>query len=90
MGNKNILTDYQVNSLSIINILNIYKEYCPEARFINLSTNKVYGDNPNKLSFVEKKYRFELSSKNKYYLHGFNESMSIDNCIHSFGAKTKC
>ena len=36
-----------------------------------------------------KKYRFELSSKNKYYLHGFIESMSIDNCIHSFFGASK-
>ena len=86
---KHILTDYKINSLSTINLLNIYKENCPEACFINLSTNKVYGDNPNKFDFIEKKYRFELSSKNKYFLHGFNESMSIDNCIHSFFGASK-
>ena len=37
-----------------------YSLYSPKAVFINLSTNKVYGDNINKLKFIEKKLRYEL------------------------------
>ena len=53
-----------------------------------MSTNKVYGDNPNNLELYETKSRFELKKKNKYY-KGINESFSIDNCIHSFFGVSK-
>ena len=85
----NIIEDFRVNAISTVQLLNAYKNYCPEACFINLSTNKVYGDIPNQFEFVEKKYRFEISPKNKFYSHGFDESLSIDNCIHSFFGASK-
>ena len=53
-----------------------------------MSTNKVYGDNPNNLELYETKSRFELEKKNKYY-KGINEGFSIDNCIHSFFGVSK-
>jgi CDP-paratose 2-epimerase len=53
-----------------------------------MSTNKVYGDNPNKLKFIEKKYRWEVSKKNKHY-YGIEENFSIDNCTHSFFGVSK-
>lgn len=53
-----------------------------------MSTNKVYGDNPNNLELYETKSRFELKKKNKYY-KGINEGFSIDNCIHSFFGVSK-
>ena len=43
----------------------MFKRFCPEASFINISTNKVYGDNPNKLDLIEGDTRFELN-KNLY------------------------
>ena len=53
-----------------------------------MSTNKVYGDNPNNLKIYETKNRFELKKNSKYY-NGINESFSIDNCIHSFFGVSK-
>ena len=53
-----------------------------------MSTNKVYGDNPNKLKFVEKKDRWELSKKNPFY-NGITENFSIDECTHSFFGVSK-
>ena len=51
-----------------------------------MSTNKVYGDNPNFLPLEENKSRWELNKKHKLF-KGIDENMSIDNCIHSlFGA----
>ena len=44
---KDPLIDYEVNSSATFNLLNLTKEYCPESSFIYISTNKVYGDNPN-------------------------------------------
>ena len=53
-----------------------------------MSTNKVYGDNPNKLNLLEKKNRWELSKKNKYF-KGIDEQFSIDHCTHSFFGVSK-
>ena len=53
-----------------------------------MSTNKVYGDNPNFLPLVEKSTRWEISSKHKYK-SGIDESMSLDNCTHSFFGTSK-
>ena len=52
-----------------------------------MSTNKVYGDNPNKLSLIEKKKRWEVN--NKKYWNGIDENFSIDNCTHSFFGVSK-
>ena len=53
-----------------------------------MSTNKVYGDNPNFLPLVEKKTRWEIKRSHKHY-SGIDESMSIDNCTHSFFGVSK-
>ena len=53
-----------------------------------MSTNKVYGDNPNKIKLIEKKYRWELKKNNKLY-NGIDEGFSIDNCTHSFFGVSK-
>ena len=47
--------DFEVNAKGTLNLLELCKIYCPEAPFIFMSTNKVYGDNPNKLVTIEKK-----------------------------------
>ena len=52
-----------------------------------MSTNKVYGDNPNFLPLIEKKLDGKLKS-HKYYA-GIDETMSIDNCTHSFFGVSK-
>ena len=64
------------------------KIYSPQAPFIFTSTNKVYGDNPNRLKLIEKNSRFEIPKKNKYY-KGINEKFSIDSCTHSFFGVSK-
>lgn len=83
---KDPLKDFKINSLGTFNLLELTKKYCPNAIFVFTSTNKVYGDNPNYLSFVEEKYRWELSRSHKYF-KGIDENFSIDKCTHSlFGA----
>ncbi|MFH1292395.1 MAG: NAD-dependent epimerase/dehydratase family protein [bacterium] len=83
---KEPITDFTVNANGTLVLLENYRKYCPEASFIFTSTNKVYGDTPNKLPLVELEKRFELSEDHQYY-QGIDESMSIDNCKHSiFGA----
>ena len=81
--------DFNVNAIGTLNMLNLTKKYLPKkTSFIYMSTNKVYGDNPNKLKIIENKLRFELS-KNNNYPNGINETMSIDNCVHSFFGVSK-
>ena len=80
--------DFNVNATGTLNLLELTKKYCPNAPFIFMSTNKVYGDNPNKLKILEKKTRWELSDNDKNY-DGINENFSIDNSTHSFFGVSK-
>jgi len=83
---KEPLTDFTINAYGTLILLENFRKYCPEAVFIFTSTNKVYGNNPNKLPVIELETRYELPTGHKFY-NGIDESMSIDNCIHSiFGA----
>ena len=59
---KNIRKDFEINALGTLNILESVKNYSPEAVFIFTSTNKVYGDNPNKIKLIEKKNIKKLNS----------------------------
>jgi CDP-paratose 2-epimerase len=63
-------------------LLELYRELNPTATFIFTSTNKVYGDTPNKLPLVEQETRYEIATDHRY-ANGIDESMSIDNSTHS-------
>ena len=80
--------DFDINAKGTLNLLELTKLYCPKAPFIFMSTNKVYGDNPNYLPLVEKKTRWEIKSTHKFK-SGIDETMSIDNCTHSFFGVSK-
>ena len=82
------LLDFNVNATGTLNLLELTKKYCPDAPFIFMSTNKVYGDNPNDLEFDEFKKRYDLKKNHKLY-KGINENFSIDKCIHSFFGVSK-
>ena len=79
-------TDFSVNASATLIMLEAFRKHCPKAAFIFTSTNKVYGDLPNTLPLVELEKRYELPQGHRYY-KGIDESMSVDNCLHSlFGA----
>ena len=80
--------DYHVNATGTLNLLELTKIFCPNAPFIFMSTNKVYGDSPNKLKLLEKKTRWELKNKDKLF-KGVDEGFSIDNSTHSFFGVSK-
>jgi CDP-paratose 2-epimerase len=82
------ILDFNVNASGTLNLLELTKKFCFNAPFIFMSTNKVYGDNPNKLSLIEKSKRWELKKNNSYY-RGIDEKFSIDNCTHSFFGVSK-
>ncbi|MCA9167231.1 MAG: SDR family NAD(P)-dependent oxidoreductase [Planctomycetales bacterium] len=80
-------TDFSVNAVGTLNMLEATRQFCRDAVFIFTSTNKVYGDTPNRLPLVEQETRWEISPDHPYFEHGIPESMSIDQTLHSlFGA----
>jgi CDP-paratose 2-epimerase len=80
------LSDFSVNANGTLNLLQITREFCPDAVFIFTSTNKVYGDLPNQLPLIEQERRWEIDPTHKYH-SGISEDMSVDQSKHSlFGA----
>jgi CDP-paratose 2-epimerase len=81
------LTDFTVNANGTLNLLESTRRHCPEAVFIFTSTNKVYGDTPNRLPLIENETRWEVDAAHEFFAHGIDETMSIDQTKHSvFGA----
>lgn len=79
-------TDFGVNANGTLNLLEAARKVCPEAPFVFTSTNKIYGDTPNRLPFRELPERWEIE-KGHEYQEGIPETMSIDFTKHSlFGA----
>lgn len=79
-------TDFGVNATGTLVMLESMRQHSPDAVFIFTSTNKVYGDTPNRLPLVELEKRWELPKDHQFY-KGIDESMSIDQTKHSiFGA----
>ena len=79
-------TDFEINANGTLILLDNFRRYSPDAVFIFTSTNKVYGDTPNRLPLIELEMRWELPSEHPFY-NGIDESMSIDYSLHSlFGA----
>jgi len=77
--------DFHTNAVGTLNLLEAARQNCPESPFVQVSTNKVYGDTPNKLKLVENDTRFDYLED--CYENGIDESMSIDQTTHSlFGA----
>jgi CDP-paratose 2-epimerase len=79
-------TDFAINANGTLNLLESTRSHCPEATFVFVSTNKVYGDTPNRLPLEELDRRLELPDGHAYF-DGIDTSMSIDRTMHSlFGA----
>lgn len=85
---KEPVTDFSVNALATLYLLEQTRKYAPEAVFIFTSTNKVYGDTPNRLPLKELATRWDLPQTHKYF-RGIDESMSIDNSTHSLFGVSK-
>jgi CDP-paratose 2-epimerase len=79
-------TDFDINAVGTLNLLEATRLRAQEATFIFISTNKVYGDRPNGLPLVELETRWEIERDHTYW-QGIREDMAIDDCLHSlFGA----
>ena len=79
------LLDFEVNALGTIHLLEATRQHCPEAVFVFLSTNKVYGDAPNEIPVKELETRYDYARAEDY--DGVDETCRIDRTLHSlFGA----
>jgi len=76
-------TDFTVNANGTLVLLEMARRHCPQAGFVFCSTNKVYGDAPNRLPLVELPTRYEVSPDHPYHGRGIDEDMSLDQCTHS-------
>ena len=77
--------DFDTNAVGTFNLLEATRRHCRGAVFVHMSTNKVYGDTPNRLEMVETKTRYDFADPK--FSQGIDETMSIDQCTHSlFGA----
>ena len=81
-------TDFTVNANGTLNLLQATPARAPEATFVFISTNKVYGDRPNALPLIEFETRLELPPEHEYYA-GIPTSMSIDRSLHSLFGVSK-
>ncbi len=81
------VTDFSINATGTLVLLEAVRKHAPNATFIFTSTNKVYGDTPNRLPLVETELRWEVDPSHPYAAHGIDESMTLDQSKHSlFGA----
>lgn len=77
--------DFEVNALGTLHLLEAVRKHSPEAAFVHLSTNKVYGDAPNELDLIELPTRWDYADPAQE--DGIDETMRIDQSLHSlFGA----
>ena len=77
--------DFDVNAVGTLNLLEATRQFCTDSPFVHMSTNKVYGDGPNKIKLKEFDTRWDYDDPK--YENGISETFSIDQCKHSlFGA----
>lgn len=72
------LEDFSINAYGTLNLLELTRRHSPKAIFIFASTNKVYGDAPNRLPLVEKETRYDFCDRD-----GIDETLTIDHCMHT-------
>src|SRR5437899_12315153 len=81
-------TDFTVNANGTLNLLEAARKFSPEAPFIFTSTNKVYGNTPNRLPLRELKKGWEIEPGHEYE-PGISETMSIESSKHSLFGVSK-
>jgi len=79
--------DFDVNAVGTMNLLESMRRYSPDAVFVFMSTNKVYGDAPNELPLKELERRWDYASPEDY--EGITEHMRIDHSKHSLFGVSK-
>jgi CDP-paratose 2-epimerase len=79
------ILDFEVNALGTLHLLEATRQHSPEAVFLFMSTNKVYGDAPNEIPLKELATRYDYARPEDF--NGISENCRIDRTLHSlFGA----
>jgi CDP-paratose 2-epimerase len=73
------LDDFHVNAFATVKLLEACRRNCPEAVFVFMSTNKIYGAELSGVGLVERETRLEFAGLE----HGVNETFSVDQCTRS-------
>jgi len=82
---QRVFDDFDVNANGTLNLLEAMRHICPEAPLVHLSTNKVYGDAPNRIALKELPTRWDYADPR--YDDGIAEDFTVDQSKHSlFGA----
>ena len=79
--------DFEVNALGTLNLLEAARQSCPESPFIHMSTNKVYGDRPNRIALRELDTRFDYDDP--AFENGIPEDLAIDQSKHTLMGASK-
>jgi CDP-paratose 2-epimerase len=79
--------DFDVNAVGTLNLLEACRRHAPDVVFVLVSTNKVYGDNPNRIPLVELETRWDYADPR--YEQGIAEDLSIEGCLHSLFGVSK-
>jgi len=72
------IKDFSINAWGTLSLLETTRKVAEDAVFIHCSTNKVYGENPNKIPIIEKETRYDYADGNDV-----NENMPIDQTMHT-------
>lgn len=74
--------DFFINAAGTLNVLECLRQKSPQATFIYCSTNKVYGENIDRLPLIEKGTRYEYRN-----IKAVSEKTSVDHTGHTpYGA----
>jgi CDP-paratose 2-epimerase len=73
--------DFDTNAVGTLNLLEATRRAKPDAVFVHMSTNKVYGDRPNTIALRELPTRWDYADP--AYGNGIPEDFSIDQSKHS-------
>jgi CDP-paratose 2-epimerase len=77
--------DFDVNAGGTMNLLEAMRRCCPESPLVHMSTNKVYGDAPNRIKLANLPTRWDYDDP--AFADGIPETFPIDQSKHSlFGA----
>ena len=80
-------TDFSVNAVGTLNLLEAARRWSPHATFAFMSTNKVYGDAPNERPLVQLETRYDYARPEDR--DGIDESCRIDATQHSLFGVSK-
>lgn len=79
--------DFDTNAVGTLNLLEAIRRQAPQAPFVLLSTNKVYGDAPNRLNLREEARRWAYADP--AWSDGIPETFPVDHSTHSLFGVSK-